>query len=112
MNKSRSDKGESVEKEYYLAKIDDYRNRRIGGFLHPKCYLWVIEKAFDGGLKDIPSKLLELYGGACGAWGWRPHLRRLERWERERFGALLDLLYGDSWKDPQEASEGTGEKEP
>lgn len=110
MNKSRSDK--SSFKEYYLGKRIDYRNRRMDGFLHPKCYLWVLEKTFDGGLKDIPSALLALYDGACGAWGWRPHMRRLERWERERFGLLLDLLYGDSWKDPHEASEGTEEQEP
>lgn len=112
MNKSRSDKTNSKRREYYLAKRDDWKNRRMDGFLHPKSYLWVINEAFDGGLKDIPERLLTLFSGACGAWGWRPSVDHLARWERERFDVLLSVLEDGKWEIPQGAPEVSGGKEP
>lgn len=111
MSRSRSDMTNPSHKEYYLAKRDDYKNRRKDGFLHPKCYLWVMDEAFDGGLKEIPAQLETLFRGSCGAWGWWPHYHRLERWERKRFITLLTHLFGDEYETHEEAETGTESKE-
>ncbi len=98
MKESRSDNYRNEmrkRKERGDVYTDDKGDNRMAGFLHPKCYLWVINEAFDGGLKDIPGRLLTQFEGACDAWGWRPHIHHLAQWERVRFDALLRELSQD-----------------
>lgn len=74
-----------------MQKQSDGRERR-NGLLHPKAYLWAIEKQFDGGFRDIPQRLLRSYTNACKAWGKTPHIDDMY-WSRKRvmdgFAAVL-----------------------